>query len=103
MFHKALLSLSDGVDYEVNRGCSLGVGGIEVGCTTTNFTTETCYCDYDHCNYQSKSEDYRYYPSKISQYFIVRICLVDDGLDEPSGICDLIRAVTHVSVVFFWL
>ena len=33
----------------------------------------------------------------------VPICLVDDGLDMPSSIYDLIRAIKCVSVVFFWV
>ena len=31
------------------------------------------------------------------------IVLVDDGLDMPSSIYDSIKAITHGSVVFFWV
>ena len=31
------------------------------------------------------------------------ICLIDDGWDIPSWICDSIRAIKHVLVMFFWV
>ena len=31
------------------------------------------------------------------------ICLVDNGLDMLSSICDSMQAITCVSVVFFWV